>query len=425
MARAARQVSGARRKLARWRGVSIRKALRRKAPLRRLSLLGDKAPTLFRKVTFRESLTSILLAIPSAATTMLTYYGVSGPLEEVGGTFVQKAQALGFAITIGVYAWLTWSYLFGLTYRLSGRQLRNALIAGGVMVSAIAAIDAPFNMLALAGDRATQMSLVDVTGRYEEQRSSASRSAAVAQRLLPALKVQAARFEALRAGEEVFGTYSGRSGPGKVSETFGQLAVQLSALVRELEAGLARSASLREGLTASFRELKRQAYRPGPIRPRMEAVSVIADDLDALLEDLHQYDFTPSLDATLASLETSLLRPSGGGSAFADVQAGEINAIAGMAQPVAATLRAALASLQAGSGDEAAVRRPQDPMTAIRIYWWPLFPQWCAALFIDLAPAALLLILIAGYREVELSEETRKAARRRPASPAPNRETAT
>lgn len=58
---------------------------------------------LFKKVTFREMLTGILLMIPSTATVMLTYYGVSVPLTELGGDIVQKGQALAFAITIGVF----------------------------------------------------------------------------------------------------------------------------------------------------------------------------------------------------------------------------------------------------------------------------------------------------------------------------------
>ena len=43
-----------------------------------------KATILYKKVTFRELLTGILLVIPSAATTILTYYGVSIPVNSYG-----------------------------------------------------------------------------------------------------------------------------------------------------------------------------------------------------------------------------------------------------------------------------------------------------------------------------------------------------
>ena len=118
------------------------------------------------RIQFSERLTAILLMIPSAGTAVLTYYGVGGPLTETGSTAIQKGQAVGFALAIGVFVWLGWFYLFGLIHRLDGARLRNALLAGTVMVATIAVIDAPFNMLALAGGPAAQMSLVAMAHAY-------------------------------------------------------------------------------------------------------------------------------------------------------------------------------------------------------------------------------------------------------------------
>jgi hypothetical protein len=337
--------------------------------------------------------------ISSAGTTVLTYYGVSGPLTETGSTIIQKGQAVGFALTIGVFIWLAWYYLFGLIHRLEGKQLRNALIAGAMMVGTIAAIDAPFNMLALAGGPAAQMSLVDVAHVYEQRRDTLISSATAMRQLKPAIEVQAQRFLKLQTQEVKTGTFSGKPMAGKVSATFGQVADLLDGLGKQLDGGLARIDTLQTELTGAFGQLKAFAYEQGPIRARMEGASTAADPIDALLGEAGQYDFGASIESTLASLDASLMRPEASANVFAQTQASEIAAVAAMAKPVADNLRASLSELRGRAAPPVATLRPESPLTAIRTYWRELLPHWCAALFIDFAPAALLFLLIAARRQ--------------------------
>lgn len=79
----------------------------------------------------------------------------------------------------------------------------------------------------------------------------------------------------------------------------------------------------------------------------------------------------------------------------------EVGAIAQMAKPVAESLQDALDALAPSVVTSAERVRPSDPMTAIKTYWKPLLPQWVAAIFIDIAPAILLVTLIAARREAE------------------------
>lgn len=350
-------------------------------------------------ISFSERLTAILLMIPSAGAAVLTYYGVAGPLTETGSTAIQKGQAVGFALAIGVFIWLAWFYLFGLIHRLEGRELRNALIAGGLMVGSIALIDAPFNMLALAGGPAAQMSLVSMAHSYEQRRDALIAGATAMRKMLPALRVQGQRFAKLKAQEEKSGTYSGKGKPGKVSATFGQAADLLGGLATELDGGLGRIDALQAEMTASFGKLKGFAYQQGPIRERMEGASSAADRIDVLLAQAGQYDFGASIESTLASLDASLLRPQATGDSFAQTQAAEVGAVAAMAKPVADSLRASLAELRAQPHPVVEAQRPESPLTAVRTYWRELLPHWCAALFIDFAPAALLFLLIAARRQ--------------------------
>lgn len=354
---------------------------------------------LHRKVVIRERLTEILLLIPAFGTMMLTYFGISVTMLETGATVVQKGQALTFAIAIGVFAWLGWFFLFGLIYRLTGARLAATLIAGTISVGTLAAIDAPFNMLAIAGGSAVQMSLSDTTAVYEEKKEAAYARATTAQRLIPAIRAQAERFTGLGDNEIAYGTHSGKRGPGKVSSGFYQIASLLDSLARQLEASIAESRALQEEIGREFAVMKEVTLRQGQIRPRVEAATIAADRLDDLLARLRQQDYAASLRATIDSLDTIFPAPTNASSDFEVVQNRELAVIAEMATPVAAALHAGLEELETAPVAEPARKRPENAHTAIRTYWEPLLAEWCAAVFIDIAPAMLLIILTAAWRE--------------------------
>lgn len=363
---------------------------------------------LSRKVSYREVLTGILLMIPSAATTMLTFYGVSEPLAEQGGDIVQKGQALAFSLTIGVFSWLGWFYLFGLIYRLRGRRLAAALAAGTFFISLVALIDAPFNMLALGGGSAVQMTIVDTTRAYEEAKIAAFHETTTMRRLLPAINAQAQRFATLSEGERENGDFSGSAGAGKVAAGFTQIEQLFSSLSVQLEEGLDAAVALQVEIAVPFENLKAETYEAGPLRPRVRRASIAADQLDDLLGQLGQYDYRVSIDATLDSLEAIFPSPINGNGTFETCQNEELAMIAEMAHPVAKALRGALEGLSAVETPPVKRVRPQNAMQAILTKWRELIFQWLAAFFVDLAPAALLIILIAAFREVDHQNEQEK-----------------
>jgi len=128
--------------------------------------------------------------------------------------------------------------------------------------------------------------------------------------------------------------------------------------------------------------------------------------MDDLLGQLAQYDYRISIEATLDSMNAIFPAPKSAGSAFEQVQNEQLALIADMAKPVAASLQKALDSLSEKDKAEIATTRPENPMQAIRTKWRELIFQWLAALFVDLAPGALLIILIAAFREIDVQVET-------------------
>lgn len=376
-----------------------------RAVRRSLAYKARKGRILFKKVSFREVLTGILLVIPATSSAMLTYYGVSIPLTEQGGTMIAKGQALAFAITMATFSWVGWFYLFGLIYRMRGLRLTSSLLAGVIYVGTFSFIDAPFNALALGGGSAVQMTLVDTAEYYEERKQAVFKNSTQAQKLLPAMKAQAKRFRQLEQNEIAYGSRTKSKGAGKVSDGFGQIATLLETLVTELESGLSLSRSLQADIATTFSAIKREAYVAGPIRPRVNRVSVAADELDDLLGRLEQQDFATSVRAILESLKAIFPSPTVANSAFQKTQNAELAEIAAMAAPIAKGLETGLDELTSIVAVERKSVRPLSALMAIRTKRNELFSQWLAAFFVNLAPAALLIILIGGYREAERRAE--------------------
>jgi len=342
------------------------------------------------RIATRERIATILLSIASGGTMMLTYFGVSVPMSEIGSGFLQKGQAAAFAVTIGVFSWLGWYFLFGLVPLLHGKRLLAAITGGAVYVSVLAAIDAPFNMIALGGGTAVQMSLVDTAAHYEAKPGPIFERITAIRRLLPAIRTQAARFKKLEEQELTTGVYSGKPNPGKVSGAFHQIANLLGTLADELEANLGKAEAMHGQVAPVIATMKAQAYAQSAIRARIEAVSTAADRADELLAKMAQFDASVSIKATLKILENIFPAPTQAASAFERTQNAEVAAIAQMARPVAESLQDALGTLAPSTQDSAARVRPSDPMTAIKTYWKPLLPQWLAAIFVDIAPLSCL-----------------------------------
>lgn len=351
----------------------------------------------------RELIAAILLIVPSAAAMLLTYRGTLMLMAEHGEGLMQKGEALIFALAMGVLVFLGWAYLFAMVHWLRGRRLAGALAAGGIYVTIVASVDAPFNMLSLGGGAAVQMSLVDTATAYERARTDAIAQVGAVRRLVPGLRAQAARFAGSET-RELKGADTGSPRPGKVSGAYADKALLLGRLADDLDSGLAQAATVQGEITAALARMKTQVHRQGAIRARVEGVSIEADRIDELLGRLAQLDMTVSIRATLKSLEGTAFVPKIVTKPFEAIQNEQLAQIAEQSRSVAQTLQQALGELPAAPTARAERVRPADAMTAIRTYWRPLLPQWLAALFVDLAPALLLFILLAARREAEAAE---------------------
>lgn len=356
---------------------------------------------LARLIEDREKQTTILLGCASAGITMLTYFGVSGPMTEAGDGIMHKGEALAFASMIGIFSFLAWEYIFKVLPTLTGRRLVAGIVGMTIYVGGIAVVDAQFNMLALGGDQAVQYSLVDTLRSYETARGRVVAQSAAAERLLPFLKAEAKRFEML--GEREFaGSGTGKPGPGKVRDGFLQIAKLLGELDRVLSASIVELRKADTEAAATLRAMKTTTYTPGKVRDRVAALSNQADQLDTLLGQIAQRDTATAIKATATSLR-GIIPPTGAArSTFEATQNVELARIGEMAKPVADALENALGPAKRQAGEIIIEPiRPQNAMTAIKTYWRELLPQWVAALFVDFAPAILVATLLAARSELD------------------------
>lgn len=360
----------------------------------------SKADVLLGLISLRETVSFILLLIVSGSTVLLTFAGVLDGLAETGTSFMRQIEAGYTAIAIGVLSGLGWFFLFGLVDKLHGRYLAGGATAGFLFILLIAAIDASYNMVGLAGGTASQLSMLKTAEVYQDQVAAAFARMDATRGIQPAINAQDKRFGGLEKLEIEKGVMSGGGKPGKVSAMFNQIATPLGELSKELSQGLAKADALQTEATRLLAEMKTEVFKEGPVRARMEAVSTRADQLDAVLRRMSQLDFTVSIRATLKTLD-GLPVPKTAKTAFEKNQNEQIALIAEMARPVVAALTEGLDALNAAPRAALKSMRPEAPMQAIKTYWRELISQWALATALTLSPGLLLLILIAARREAE------------------------
>ena len=361
--------------------------------------------TLRRRLESHEVVTAILSLTLSGTTVLLTAKGAAIPMSEVGGGAIDRAEALVFAIGVGTASFLGFLWGFGVVTRLTGKRLAAGALVIGTYLSAIAWIDAPFNMLALAGGSAVQMSLVDTTACYETRPASVTADATAVRRVLPFLAGQVAQFEDY-ARQEGKGGHTGAPGAGKVSATASRLGSQLKALHHHLSAGLVQVDAIGAGIAAELATMKKQAFTQGPINPRAQAVSTASDRINELLSQMKQFDFSVSIQAARIALEETVVVPTKAATPLEARQNAQLAELSGMAKAAARALSAFSSETTSSAPGFEACPRPANAMDAIKTYWKPLLPQWLAALFLSLSQALLIALAVIVRREPnDLNEE--------------------
>lgn len=355
-----------------------------------------------QRLTYSETVTTILLTVLSGGVTMMTYLGVTASMTEGGAGPLQRGEALVFSLGLGVLSFLGWFWVFGIVQHLRGSRLLLGGGAAAIYLAVFAAIDAPFIMRGLGGDAAARISLMAVADNYQERIAAVAAAASKGGQLAPAIRAQEARFKADKETEIKSGSGTGKPGPGRVSGAFGSIETLMHDLGNSLERNTAKASAVHQDAVALFGRLKAEADRYGPLRERSTRVSALADEIDRLLGDLANLDVAPALRSTLASLENLAPAPAAPRNSFEAVQAREVERINAAAKPVAQSLRAALDDLTASKPAMAHALRPLRAEEAIYAYWTQLISNWSAAIAVDLCPGLILLIVIAGRRESEV-----------------------
>jgi len=363
-------------------------------------------PELKRRLEAHEVVTAILSLVLSGTTVLLTTKGAAIPMSETGAGAIERAEALVFALGVGTASFLGYLWGFGILTRLTGKRLAAGVLVIGIYISGVALIDAPFNMLALAGGSAVQMSLVDIVSCQEARRSTTTASVTKIRRILPIIAAQQRQLDD-RAKNERAGKYTGQAGEGKVSATAARIAVLHMTLYDELSAGLAQTDVIGSRITSELDGMKRHAFTQGPIRERAQAVSAGGDRIDESLGQLKQYDFSSTIKAAIVTLNGAVVVPHKSTNPAEEKQNAELAEIAATARTTASALASVSADLTTSETEAEPCPRPANAMNAIKTYWKPLLPQWVAALFLNLSQALLIVAGMIVRREPAFQDDKR------------------
>jgi hypothetical protein len=333
-----------------------------------------------------ETMTRFVLATLALASGIYTYLGVRSLLDGDAALVFFAAIVYSVAVSVGVYGF--WVYLMRFLPEMRDAGSRLALIGIMVVGSAmIIAMSSWLNAAALAGSAAVEQHLAITQEGYTADLDQANSNALGALSLLPDIQRAAERFSRLAEDERESGALTGTSGSGTVV----QLLTQMSAQMRELEAGILAS---RDTVRTLFEE---------------ESVQ-----LAGVIAALGQTSVAPSVARAAADLSVGFIAPVAGGTTAE---------LAGRQNQVMDTIRASVAAQSEALSKAAAEimaqpkvaeRRfvPLSSAEAVIRYAGSFLPSWAGAISIDLLPGVLVAMLAVAHSVMRRGENELEDAER-------------
>lgn len=360
-----------------------------------------------------ETMTRFVLATLALASGIYTYLGVRSLLDGDAALVFFAAIVYSVAVSVGVYGF--WVYLMRFLPEMRDAGSRLALIGIMVVGSAmIIAMSSWLNAAALAGSAAVEQHLAITQEGYTADLDQANSNALGALSLLPDIQRAAERFSRLAEDERESGALTGTSGSGTVV----QLLTQMSAQMRELEAGILAS---RDTVRTLFEEgqqhlaaMRGLVSGSGPINPRADAFAEESVQLAGVIAALGQTSVAPSVARAAADLSVGFIAPVAGGTTAE---------LAGRQNQVMDTIRASVAAQSEALSKAAAEimaqpkvaeRRfvPLSSAEAVIRYAGSFLPSWAGAISIDLLPGVLVAMLAVAHSVMRRDENELEDAER-------------
>lgn len=353
-----------------------------------------------------ETMTRFALAVLALASGVYTYLGVRSLLDGSPTAVFFAAIIYSGSVSVAIYAF--WSYMARFFPHVTGPAARGAMI--GVMAlgcAMIIAMSSWLNAAALAGSAALEQHLAETVQGYTADLDQAHQNALAAQSLLPDIQRASERFAQLAEAERQSGALTGTNGAGSVV----QLLTQMSAQLKELEAGIVAS---REQVANLFGEgqkrletMRTLVSAPGAIAPRADDFSAEVVALTGVITSLNQTSIAPSIRRAADDLSLGFIAP---------VADGREADLANRQDQVMETIRASVAAqskVLSQAADEilnrppVAERRfvPLSSAEAVLRYASDFIPAWAGAISIDLLPAVLVFILATVHGAIRRQEE--------------------
>ena len=347
-----------------------------------------------KQLTDLRPLTDAGLALLATGSGIYTYLGVRTLLE--GSSLLVILAAIIYSVSVSVGIFVFWKWTLYIVPKTTG--VYRGLLAGVTVLvgmAGVVAMSSWLNAAALAGPAALEHHFSRALRSYEDVLDEAQRHVLAAQKLLPEVRADAARFELLREAEIKGEGPTGLSGDGAVTLMLKQVENRLAILGDDIEQSLSDADNARFEAASLLGAMRHVLASKAPISERRHVFSQMAVDMDAALANLLATSPRQMVERTATHLEKEIIRP-------------VLNAnieVAIKQEAALATIQAALAETQFKLshaaelvGDETKVRppvyEPLNAITAVFHYADDFVPSWAGAVAIDILPGVILIYCI-------------------------------
>jgi hypothetical protein len=295
---------------------------------------------------------------------------------------------------VGIFVF--WKWALAVVPRIRGPQ--RGLIAAVTMaigMAAVVAMSSWLNAAALAGPAALEHHFSQALQAYEEALDEAQRKVLAANKLMPEIRADAARFEALSEAETRGEGPTGLSGDGAVTLMLRQVSQRLDLLADDLEESLSQADDVRFEAASLIGEMRQVLASRMPVNERRHVFEQLSVEMDAALADLLATDRHEMVERTAQYMEKEIVRPATVTDRLvADKQKA---AMASITAAIAETRTKLLHTARRLAREKDVVPPSYEPLnavTAVFTYASDFVPSWAGAVAIDVLPGVVLLFCV-------------------------------
>jgi hypothetical protein len=348
------------------------------------------------------AITEPVLMVLSMVSAYFTFLGARSLFGAERASYLNSASAAVFSIGVTAGIFIFWHMALSIVPPMqSGKTRLLGLAITALGWPFLIALSSWLNVTAMAGGAALDLHMAKSIPAFERAVDDASRSAHLAEKLVPDLKAAADRYAGLAQAERTGGRISGVAGNGGIADTLDGVSRQLGGLRAQISEASRQADAIAAQARASVEKMRTISVSKAPLDGRLEDFAGEADKIKALIGRMDKKGLAESIQRSSAALADSVIERVS--SRNAQVAAAQSEALARIREDLAGT-GAAIAGVAAQIAAEPAVSAPEferiSVVRAVVRFAGSFLPFWAGGIALDLLPTLLILYLMLAHAVV-------------------------